>query len=159
MLTEFIIVLFASFLLQEPHSDKITGRIAKVTDGDTVTLLTQDNQQIKIRLEGIDAPERTQGYGTKATLCVRRLCEGKTVTVIKTGTDRYKRILGILYVGNLNVNEYLVRQGLAWHYKQFNKSHRLDSLEQLARKEKLNIWSLPNPVPPWEYRKIKKGLF
>lgn len=130
-----------------------------MTDGDTVTLLTQDNQQIKIRLEGIDAPERKQDYGTKATLYVRRLCEGKAVTVIKTGTDRYKRTLGILYVDNLNVNEYLVRQGLAWHYKQFNTSHRLDSLEKLARKEKLNIWSLPNPVPPWEYRKNKKNSY
>lgn len=152
-----ILILIFSIILsiQESYSDKITGRIVKVTDGDTVTLLTQDNRQIKIRLDGIDAPERKQDYGTKATLYVRRLCEGKTVTVIKTGTDRYKRTLGILYVGNLNVNEYLVRKGLAWHYKQFNKSHRLDSLERLARKEKLNIWSLPNAVPPWEYRKNK----
>ena len=152
------ILLTIIFCFSLSHSDSkvITGRIIKVSDGDTVTLLTEDNRQIKIRLEGIDAPERGQDFGNMATLCVRRLCEGKTVTVKKTGTDRYKRVLGILYVDNLNVNEYLVCQGLAWHYKQFNKSHRLDSLEKLARKERLNTWSLPNPIPPWEYRKMKK---
>jgi len=150
------ILIFSLLLISQNAPETITGRIVKVSDGDTVTLLTKDNQQIKVRLEGIDAPEKRQDFGNMATLCVRQLCEGKTVTVIKTGTDRYNRVLGILYVDNLIINEYLVRQGLAWHYKQFNKSHRLDSLEKLARKEKLNIWSLPNPIPPWEYRKNKK---
>jgi len=150
------ILIFSLLVISQNTPETIVGRVVKVTDGDTVTLLTKDNQQIRVRLEGIDAPERGQNFGNIATLCVRRLCEGKTVTVIKTGTDRYKRVLGILYVDNLNVNEYLVCQGLAWHYKQFNKSHRLDSLEKLARKERLNIWSLPNPIPPWEYRKMKK---
>jgi len=149
------ILIFSLLVISQNAPETIVGRVVKVTDGDTVTLLTKENQQIKIRLEGIDAPEKGQDFGNKATLYVRRLCEGKTVTVIKTGTDRYKRVLGILYVENLNVNEYLVCQGLAWHYKQFNKSHRLDSIEKLARKEKLNIWSLPNPIPPWEYRKRK----
>jgi len=128
-----------------------------VTDGDTLVLLTKDKQQIKIRLAGVDCPEKTQDYGNKATLFVRELCYNKEVKVIQTGTDRYGRTLGILYVDSINVNEVLVRNGLAWHYKRYSDSHRLDSLEQIARKEKLNIWSLSNPVPPWEYRKTLKN--
>jgi len=130
--------------------------VVRVVDGDTVNILTDQREQIRVRLDGIDAPERGQDYGTKATLFVHDLCLNKRVTVNKKGVDRYGRTLGVLYVDGVNVNEALVRQGLAWHYKHYNNDLRLDSLERVARKEKLNIWSMADPVAPWNYRRMNK---
>ena len=81
------------------------------------------------------------------------MCYKKTVEVVVDGQDKYGRTLGTVYINDMNVNEELVRNGLAWYYRYFVDDHRLDSLEQLARSEKLNIWSKPNPTPPFEYRK------
>ncbi|MCD7971567.1 MAG: thermonuclease family protein [Candidatus Azobacteroides sp.] len=135
----------------------VRGKIVKVSDGDTVTLLTKENEQIKIRLDGIDAPENGQDYGEKSRQFLADLIAGKEVELHVTGTDRYKRTLGFIYINGKNVNEALVRNGLAWHYKHFNNDPKLDSLEQLARKEKLNIWSQKNPIEPYEFRKAKKN--
>ncbi|MDH6307545.1 micrococcal nuclease [Dysgonomonas sp. PFB1-18] len=138
-------------------SDKvIKGHVVRVSDGDTVTLLTDQREQIRVRLDGIDAPERGQDYGQKATLFVREICYNKPVIVHKKGVDRYGRVLGVLYVDGVNINEALVRHGLAWHYKHYSKDPRLDSLERLARKEKLNIWNMEKPIAPWEFRMMKK---
>lgn len=151
------VFIYALLICHLPCADTfISGRIARVSDGDTIVLLTEDKEQVKIRFASIDCPEKTQDFGNKATLFVRELCYNKKVKVIKTGTDRYGRTLGMLYVDSINVNEALVRNGLAWHYKRYSDSHRLDSLEQLARKKKLNIWSLPKPISPWEYRKMNR---
>ncbi|MDU1889620.1 MAG: thermonuclease family protein [Dysgonomonas sp.] len=147
------LIFITCILLIKPSVQFFTGYIVRVIDGDTVVLLTEDKKQVKIRLDGIDCPEKAQDYGNKATLYIRELCYNKEVKVLKTGTDRYGRILGVLYIDSINVNEALIRHGLAWHYKRYSNSLRLDSLEQLARKEKLNLWKMPNPIPPWEYRK------
>lgn len=132
------------------------GEVVKVADGDTFTIRMKNGEQIKVRLYGIDAPENGQDFGTKSRQYLNDLCYGKDVSIRKIGVDQYGRTLGIVYVGDVNVNEKLVRNGLAWYYKQYAKQYyRLDSLEQLARKEKLNIWSMKNPVPPHEFRKKK----
>lgn len=150
----FVFVAFLLFI--QPPVIVFTGRIVRVINGDSVVLLTEDRQEVKIRLAGIDCPEKKQDYGQKATIFVRELCCNKVVRVCTAGTDVHDRILGILYVDSINVNEALVRHGLAWHYVRYSGSHRLDSLGQLARKEKLNIWSMDKLVPPWEYRKLNK---
>ncbi|MDL2303090.1 thermonuclease family protein [Dysgonomonas sp. OttesenSCG-928-D17] len=134
----------------------LSSRVVRVADGDTVTLLTDQREQIRVRLDGIDAPERGQDYGQKATLFVREMCYNKPVIVHKKGVGRYGRVLGVLYVNGVNVNEALVCQGLAWHYKHYSNDPTLDSLERQARKEKLNIWRMKNPIAPWEYRRMKK---
>lgn len=140
----------------DSESKTLFGEVVKVADGDTFTMSTKNGEQIKVRLYGIDAPEKGQDFGTKSRQFLNDLCYGKNVSIEKTGVDQYGRTLGIVYVGDVNVNEKLVRNGLAWYYRQYAKDYcRLDSLEQLARKEKLNIWSLRNPVPPHEFRKKK----
>jgi endonuclease YncB( thermonuclease family) len=143
-----LIILFCLLLLQ-------TGQLVKVTDGDSVVLLTANKQQIKIRLDGIDCPELGQPYSRKAQQFVRDLCKNRTIKVEEKGKDIYRRTLGVLYADTINVNEELLRAGLAWQYK-YNKSNRYKSLEREARKKKINIWSKPEPVAPWEYRKHKK---
>ena len=149
-----LLILLVCFLAcQPPEEGILKGKIVSVADGDTVILLTDNDERVKIRLLGIDAPERGQDYGTKARQYLNDLCYQKQVIVHYTEKDQYDRILGVLYVGDMNVNEEMVRQGLAWYYSHFVTDHRLDSLEQLARKEKLNIWSMKNPVSPYEFRK------
>lgn len=147
-------ILFVFLLACQPAEEGILkGKVVSVADGDTVTLLTDNNERVKVRLLGINAPERGQDFGTKARQHLNDLCYQKYVTVRYSEKDQYERILGVLYVGDMNINEEMVRQGLAWYYSHFVNDHRLDSLEQLARKEKLNIWSMKDPLSPYEFRK------
>ena len=134
----------------------ITGKVVKVQDGDTVTILTADSTQVRVRLDGVDCPEKAQAFGAKAKAFVSDLCFGEVVTVEDKGKDRYGRVIGIVWADSININEALLRNGLAWHYKQFNNDLRLDSLERVARSDSLNIWSDKSPTPPWEFRKKKK---
>lgn len=151
-----LILLFFVSCSMATKNDTISGKVISVADGDTMTILTADKKQLKIRLSGIDAPEKGQDFGTVARQQLNNLCYGKNVTVESKGEDQYGRVLGVVYVDGLNVNEYMVRNGLAWYYKHFVNDPRLDSLEQLARKEKVNIWSMKNPISPYEFRKSKR---
>jgi len=154
-----VLILLSIFLLScQPQEEYILkGKIVKVADGDTVTLIAENKEKVRIRLLGIDAPEKGQDYGTKARQYLSDLCYGKYVTVQYAEKDQYDRILGVVYVDGMNVNEEMVRQGLAWYYRHFVDDPRLDSLEQLARTEKRNIWSRKNPISPFEFRKKKRN--
>lgn len=152
-----LILLAVAFFSCDPDTSKITGEVVKVADGDTFTLKTYKNEQIKIRLYGIDAPEKGQDFGSKSRQFLKDLCHTKEVTVHDMGTDQYGRTLGIAFIGDLNINEEMVRNGLAWHYDYFADDPRLAALEKEARKKKLNIWSMKNPVSPYEYRKSKRN--
>lgn len=133
----------------------LNGKVVKISDGDTITILTSDNKQIKIRLSGIDCPESRQDFGTKAKQFTSSFCFGKNVRVEIIDHDRYGRSLGYVYDGNgKNLNKELLKAGLAWHYKYFDSSSELASLEQLARAKKIGIWSLKNPVAPWDFRRM-----
>lgn len=136
-----------------PNPDTIIGEVVSVADGDTFTMKTLTGERIKVRLYGIDAPERGQDYGTKSRQLLNDLCYGKIVEVQVQDIDQYDRTLGTVYINELNVNEEMVRNGLAWYYSHFVEDSRLDSLEQQARSERLNIWSMDNPIPPYEFRK------
>ena len=153
-------ILFVLFLLvscsMTTENGVISGKVISVADGDTMTILTAEKKQIKIRMLGVDAPERGQDFGTVSRQQLNNLCYGKTVTVENKGEDQYGRVLGVVYIDGMNVNEYMVRNGLAWYYRHFVTDSRLDSLEQLARKEKVNIWSMKNPMPPYEFRKSRR---
>jgi endonuclease YncB( thermonuclease family) len=97
----------------------LTGRVIGITDGDTVTLLTSDKQQIRIRLAEIDAPESDQPYGNKSTQKLSELIFGKDVRVVVQTTDRYGRTVGRPYAGDLDVCEEMVRAGAVWVYRQY----------------------------------------
>ncbi|MDR2995560.1 MAG: thermonuclease family protein [Bacillus cereus] len=137
----------------EKEEGIITGKVISVADGDTVTILTDTNEQIRVRLYGIDAPERGQDFGSKARSYLNSLCYGKMARVEKKGIDQYDRVLGIVYVNDLNLNWEMVKNGLAWYYDYFTDDPYLEELERVARKQKLNIWSMENPVPPYKFRK------
>jgi len=158
--TRLLIALF--FLAIAPYShadDVIIGKVVGVADGDTITVL-ENLTQYKIRLFGIDTPEARQDFGNKAKQMTSDLVFGKEVRVVEMDIDQYGRIVGMVYVGNLCVNETLVEEGLAWVYRKYCIISVCDTwleLESQAREGKIGLWSHPNPVPPWEFRWKKRS--
>jgi len=146
-------LLVASFALSAPPKvvEEFTGRAVSVADGDTITVL-RGTEQIRIRLEGIDAPESSQSFGNRAKQALAEMAFGKEVTIRQTGTDRYGRSLAFIVADGVDVNAKLIEDGWAWHYKQFNREERLALLEVAARQAKRGLWADPSPLPPWEFR-------
>jgi micrococcal nuclease len=143
-----IIIFIISF-----QNTTFNALVIGIHDGDSITVLTSENQQIKVRLEGIDCPELKQDFGQRAKLAASDLCFNKQVRVVQTGKDRYKRTLAFVYVGDVCVNKELLKQGMAWHFKKYNHDPELANLEKEARSAKRGLWSQPAPIPPWEFRK------
>ena len=131
-------------------ADTITGRVVGVTDGDTITVRTTIDT-IKVRLSGIDTPERGQPFGTKAKQALSGQVFGKDVTINSSGEDRYGRTLGEIIVGGESVNLWLVRTGWAWWYERYAPDDtQLRDAQQAAQQAKLGLWADANPVPPWD---------
>jgi micrococcal nuclease len=145
------LLLLATFLIA---ADPLTGKVVKVTDGNTLTVLV-DRQEIKIRLNAIDAPERGQDFGQKSKEALADLVFGKEVRIETHGKDRYGRTIGDGFVGGTSVNEKMVEDGWAWNYVKYSKSHRLADLEKQARAAKRGLWAGNSPVAPWDYRAEK----
>lgn len=112
-----------------------------------------NNEQIKIRLHGIDCPEKAQDFSNVATEFLSGYVFNKVVTVRKMDTDRYGRTIGMVTVDGVNVNEQLLEAGLAWHYKRYDNNPDWAKLEEQARKNKKGLWVQINAIPPWEWRK------
>ena len=127
------------------------GKVIRVSDGDTIVVLTQDKEQIKVRLNGIDAPEKKQPFGKQSTKFLANLVAGKTVEIKKEGNDRYGRTIGTVLLDGLDVNKEMVANGYAWAFRKYSKKYAPD--ESNAKHEKLGLWAEEDPTPPWEYRK------
>jgi micrococcal nuclease len=132
-----------------------TGTVVKIKDGDTVVVLDSTKTMITIRLAGVDAPEKKQDFGLKAKQFTIDEVAGKIVTVKIIAKDRYGRSVAWILYDKKNLSEELLKVGLAWHYIQYDKSKFLQSLEDKAKENKVGLWSIPNPIPPSEYRKSK----
>lgn len=130
-----------------------TGKVVAVADGDTITVL-RERVQVKVRLVEIDAPEKAQAFGNRSRQALAALVHGQEVLVVEHGLDRYGRTLGRIYLGDLDVNADQVRQGMAWVYRKYAKDASLIPIEAEARAERRGLWSDPEPVPPWEWRKV-----
>lgn len=135
---------------------KHTWRVVGVTDGDSITCLTSDKQQVKIRLNAIDAPERGQPFANKSKQTLSDMVFGRDVEVEDLGTDKYKRVIGRVMAGEVDVNHEMVRTGMAWHYLKYDDSRDLREAEKSARTAKLGLWADPHALPPWEWRKLDK---
>ncbi len=137
------------------------GKVVKVVDGDTVTIL-DNNTQYKIRLQGIDAPERKQAFGNASRKHLASLVAGKTVTVKWDKRDRYRRIVGFVIVDGHDVNLVQVKAGMAWFYRYYQKElsaenrQRYAQAEDEARANKKGLWQDKNPMPPWEWRRLNR---
>lgn len=131
---------------------QLTGKIVGITDGDTVTIHTDDNRQIKIRLAGIDAPERSQAFGTRAREALAKKIIEKQVRIDWQGLDKYGRTIGDIYLDDRWINKEMVEEGWAWHYLKYSDSPDLAVAEQEARSSKAGLWRDSDPVPPWDFR-------
>ena len=148
----FFILLFCSYA----NSLELVGKVIKVSDGDTVTLLTDDKISHKIRLNDIDAPEKKQAFGNKSRDNLASYIAGEIVTVKYKSKDRYGRVLGTIYFDNLDINLQQIKNGYAWVYKQYSKNQTYYKEEQKARDLKKGLWIEKEPIAPWEFRKQKK---
>lgn len=150
----FIIAWMASVA----QADILVGRVVKVSDGDTLTILNMQNQQFKIRLAGIDAPEKKQAFGERAKQHLANMTFNRPVTVEWEKTDRYQRIVGKVLINGNDINIEQIKAGLAWWYEKYRKEQspsdqrQYAEAEQLARQQRVGIWQESNPIPPWEWR-------
>jgi endonuclease YncB( thermonuclease family) len=134
-----------------------------VADGDTITVLSAGNQQTRVRLQGIDAPESGQAFGQVSKRNLSNFIFDKQVVVEYEKTDRYGRTLGKVLAGRRDVNLEQVKAGLAWHYKDYQEEQQPEDrrlyadAETDARAAKRGLWADANPIPPWDFRRGKRG--
>jgi len=157
-----IAALFAIFILCLPARandvHEMRGRVVRIVDGDTIVLDAQGTKH-KVRLAGIDAPERNQPWGEAATRELRRQVAGQQVVVAWTKKDRWQRLIGVIRLDGEDQNLHLVDRGLAWHYKKYADEQSQGDRDAYSAAEKAaqgagrGLWSDPAPIPPWEWRK------
>ena len=137
-------------------SAELQGRVTAVHDGDTLTL-TAGEARLRVRLDGVDAPEPGQPYGRSARRSLAALCRGKEARVIERGKDDEGRILGSVTCAQVDVNAEQVRRGLAWVSRLDRPSDRLFSAERAARARRIGLWADADAVPPWKWRRANKS--
>ena len=147
-----IVSLFLIFNLLA-HAETKEGLVVKIADGDTLTLLTSSNEKIKVRLAGIDTPERKQPFGSEAKQALSKLVFQKKALIEVETKDRYGRTVGIVFVDGQNINYELVRQGMAWVYRKYTNDEILYELEAQAKTKKTGLWADAKPIAPWSWRK------
>lgn len=158
-----LISLLATLLFISPSvAATLQGRVIAVSDGDTVKVLDQSNTEWKIRLMGIDAPEKRQAFGNSSKSNLSDLVFGKPVTVEYSKKDKYGRTVGKIRVNGIDANLEQVKAGLAWHYKKYEKEQSEEDRDTYAREEdqartrQRGLWRDAAPEPPWDWRKAKK---
>lgn len=132
-----------------------TGKVIGISDGDTLTVLV-DQQQIKVRLVEIDAPEKGQAFGNKSKQSLSALCFNKTAKLDDKGKDRYGRTLARVYCDGVDANTEQIRRGMAWVYDRYVTDRGLYSIQDEAMAAKRGLWVDSQPVPPWEWRVKQK---
>jgi endonuclease YncB( thermonuclease family) len=170
-LLRFALPILLSFAAAVVSATELHGMVVGVADGDTITVLDAAHTRHKVRLSGIDAPERHQPFGTRATQHLSALVFGKEVVVLWEKHDRYGRIVGKVLAPECTHNACAktvdaglaqISAGLAWHYRQYEKEQapqdrqRYSAAERRAREKHEGLWQDTSPVPPWNYRRERR---
>ena len=146
-------------LVLQVQADTLLGRVVSVADGDTITILDDTNTQHKIRLTGIDAPEKRQAFGNVSKQSLADMVAGQSVVVEWDKADRYGRKVGKVLLAGQDANLEQVKRGLAWHYKQYQREQSTAdqqsyaAAEADARQVQAGLWRDADPMPPWEFRR------
>jgi endonuclease YncB( thermonuclease family) len=140
------------------HSIEKNGKAIKIVDGDTFDLLTKEQKVLRIRMNGIDCPERRQDFYQSARNALSNYIFNKEVILITHGRDRNKRIIATVFCNGENINLAMIRDGYAWHYKKYSTDTSFARAEKQARLNKKGLWSSSNPVAPWQFRKKRPGM-
>ncbi len=147
----FVLLIFTVPIFAEDFEGKCVG----VSDGDTISVMHNGVAE-KVRLNGIDCPEKAQPFGNKAKQFTSDMAYGKIVKIIECGKDRYGRTIGdVILPDGKDLNQELVKAGLAWWFFKYSKDKTLEALEKTAREAKIGLWADSNAVPPWDWRKKK----
>lgn len=158
--------LFALLLITysiPSYAEELSGQVVGITDGDTLTVLDANRTQHKIRLAGIDAPESSMDWGSKAKKALADMTFRRQVIVLWDKKDRYGRTLGKVMVEGRDINLQLIGQGMAWHYKKYQNEQSSADRDLYSRSEiesrtqKKGLWADPSPIPPWEWRRGHKN--
>lgn len=154
----FLGLLLLSTWASALYGATLQGTVLAISDGDTITVLDSSKMQRKIRLAGIDAPEKSQAFGKRSKQHLSDLVFGKTVTVDWNKTDKYGRTIGKVIVNGQDANLSQVQAGLAWHYKQYEHEQPASDRKSYAQAEvdarvrKVGLWGDATPTPPWDFR-------
>lgn len=149
-------IFLALLLATNSNAETINGTVTRITDGDTVTLTSLAGERIKVRLNAIDAPEKKQAFSKASSRSLAKLCLNQSARVVTNKLDKYGRSIGDLFCNGIFANEYLVSNGFAWVYRKYSNDARLLKLEANAHASYIGLWSDPEPLPPWEWRKAKR---
>lgn len=157
--------LLLSLALATVHpsiADVYPGLVVSIADGDTITVLDDAKIQRKVRLAGIDAPEKAQAFGNVSRQHLAELVFQKRVTIEFEKQDRYQREVGKVLIAGKDANLEQIKAGLAWHYKKYEREQSLadrqaySAAESSAAIERRGLWRDPSPTPPWDFRKSKR---
>lgn len=151
-------LLLLATLASTSYGETLQGKVVGISDGDTITVLDGSKTQHKVRLAGIDAPEKSQAFGDRSKQYLSDQVFGKTVTVDWNKTDKYGRTIGKVIINGQDANLRQVQAGLAWHYKQYEKEQSASDrnsyaqAETDARARHIGLWHDATPMPPWDFR-------
>lgn len=150
----FFVLLLSSCKLP---TNQQQGKVIAIKDGDSIVVLNDSNLRLEVRLAHIDCPERGQPFGKAARQFTSDFCFGKEVTLFQTDIDRYDRLVCEIEVAGESLNLALVQNGLAWHHIWYSDDRDFSRAEQKAKRAKKGLWTDPDPIPPWEWRKMKRA--
>ena len=135
-------------------AQRFSVRVVSVSDGDTFTAINRDNLQLKIRVYGIDAPEKKQDFGQKSKQQLSDYIFGKDIYIDVQSQDSWGRFISYVYTPDgKDVSLLMLKEGMAWHFKKYDSSEKYLKAEETARFLKKGLWSQPAPTPPWDFRK------
>jgi endonuclease YncB( thermonuclease family) len=143
-----------SILACSAHADTFQGSVARIVDGDSLIVRYQQ-QNIRVRLKEIDAPERKQPFGKQSQSSLTAICANKVARVEWTEKDRNGRTLGRVWCAGIDANAEQVRRGMAWVFDRYMKDRSLYPLQDQARAARRGLWADPTPLPPWEWRQAR----
>lgn len=150
-------LMLLSLLFPAILFSQTSGKVIKISDGDTITVLLKGNKQKKLRLAEVDCPENGQAFGKNAKQFTSAQVFGKTVKFIETSTDRYGRSIAQIYYDNDKyLSKEVIKAGMGWWYFSYSKDDSLGKLQEKAQQNKIGLWQDINAIEPWEYRKMKR---
>jgi micrococcal nuclease len=159
LIQRMVILWCLLMVVRDGLADDFTGEVIRVLDGDTIEVLHEKKPE-RIRLYGIDCPEKGQAFGQKAKQATSSLLFGKDVRIESHGRDKHRRTLGTVFDGDLNVNQKLVKEGWCWCLGSLCRKNRLlSNSNKRRRKLRKGYGQTPNPVPPWLYRRLETGVY
>ena len=157
-MNRLLLICFLTIVLgtSTTYSQEFTVRVVGISDGDTFTAINRDNLQLKIRIYGIDAPEKGQGFGNKAKEVLSDYVYGQNIVIDVQSRDSWGRYVSYVFTPDgKDVSLLMLKAGMAWHFKKYDSTEEYAKAEEQARKSKIGLWSTTDPVAPWDYRNKK----